>query len=183
MKDDAARAAGAPESGARLEEAGERTAGEDRGLLGAIARETSSRRRGTEVILGRVVGLHSDGRALVEFPENPAREPAPARSSVVLEERDVGREAALLFEGGDLAKPIVMGLIRTAAEDAEREAPRPAELDGEKLVLTAEREIVLRCGEASLTLTRAGKILLRGKYLLSRSSGVNRIKGGSVQLN
>ena len=50
-------------------------------------------------------------------------------------------------------------------------------------MLTAEHEIVLRCGKASLTLTRAGKVLIRGTYLLSRSSGVNRIKGGSVQIN
>ena len=28
-----------------------------------------------------------------------------------------------------------------------------------------------------------GKVLIRGTYLLSRSSGVNRIKGGSVQIN
>ena len=44
-------------------------------------------------------------------------------------------------------------------------------------------EIELRCGKASLILTRAGKVLIRGAYLLSRSSGVNRIKGGSVQIN
>jgi hypothetical protein len=53
----------------------------------------------------------------------------------------------------------------------------------ERLELTAEKEIVLRVGDASITLTRAGKIILRGTYVLSRSSGVNRIKGGSVQIN
>jgi hypothetical protein len=58
-----------------------------------------------------------------------------------------------------------------------------AEVDGERLVFTAKKEIVLRCGKASITLTRAGKVLIRGIYLLSRSSGVNRIKGGSVQIN
>jgi hypothetical protein len=57
------------------------------------------------------------------------------------------------------------------------------ESDGERVVVSAEREIVFQCGEASITLTKAGKILLRGTYLLSRSSGVNRIKGGSVQIN
>ncbi len=181
MTDEPVRIAEAPGSGERLEEAEGPTAEGGRDLLGLIAQETPNRRRGTEVILGRVVGLQADGRALVKFAESP--EPLPARSSVVLEEQDVGREAALLFEGGNLAKPMVMGLIRTAADAAEREAPHQAELDGERVVLTAEREIVLRCGEASLTLTRAGKILLRGKYLLSRSSGVNRIKGGSVQIN
>jgi hypothetical protein len=58
-----------------------------------------------------------------------------------------------------------------------------ATIDDQRLELTAEREIVLRCGKASITLTRAGKILLRGTYLFSRSTGVNKIKGGSVQLN
>ena len=50
-------------------------------------------------------------------------------------------------------------------------------------MLTAEREIVLKCGKASITLTRAGKVIIRGAYVLSRSSGVNRIVGGSVQIN
>jgi hypothetical protein len=58
-----------------------------------------------------------------------------------------------------------------------------ARVDGHRVVLDAEQEIVLRCGKASITLTRAGKVLIRGAYLLSRSSGVNRIKGGSVQIN
>ena len=43
--------------------------------------------------------------------------------------------------------------------------------------------MVLRCGKASITLTQAGKILLDGTYVVSRSSGANRIKGASVQLN
>ena len=61
---------------------------------------------------------------------------------------------------------------------------RELEIGGEeRLELTAEREIVLRCGKASITLTRAGKVLIRGDYISSRSSGVNKIKGGSVQLN
>lgn len=42
---------------------------------------------------------------------------------------------------------------------------------------------MLRCGKASITLTRSGKIILRGTYISSRSSGVIRIKGGSVQIN
>lgn len=56
-------------------------------------------------------------------------------------------------------------------------------IDGDAVVLAAEREIVLRCGKASLTLTREGHVVLRGEYVLSRATGVNRIKGGSVQIN
>lgn len=53
----------------------------------------------------------------------------------------------------------------------------------EELVVTAAKQLTLRCGESSITLTAAGKIIIRGKYIVSRSSGVQRIKGGSVQIN
>jgi len=56
-------------------------------------------------------------------------------------------------------------------------------IDGKRVVLEGQEEVVLKCGEASITLTRNGKVVIRGKYLLSRSSGVNRILGGSVQVN
>ena len=56
-------------------------------------------------------------------------------------------------------------------------------IDGKRVTFDAKEQIVLRCGKSSITLTRAGKILIRGAYLLNRSSGVNRIKGGSVQIN
>jgi hypothetical protein len=55
--------------------------------------------------------------------------------------------------------------------------------DGERMTVTAKEELVLRCGEASITLTKAGKVLIRGTYVSSRSSGVNRIKGGAVHIN
>jgi len=56
-------------------------------------------------------------------------------------------------------------------------------IDGKKITFSAKEKIVLKCGESSITLTKAGKILIRGKYLLNRSTGVNRIMGGSVQVN
>jgi hypothetical protein len=53
----------------------------------------------------------------------------------------------------------------------------------DELVFSAAKQITICCGESSITLTAAGKIILRGKYIVSRSSGVQRIKGGSVQIN
>jgi len=43
--------------------------------------------------------------------------------------------------------------------------------------------LVLRCGKVAITLTQAGKVLIEGTYLSSRSTEVNSIKGDSVQLN
>jgi uncharacterized protein (DUF2345 family) len=56
-------------------------------------------------------------------------------------------------------------------------------VDDQRIVLSAEREITLQCGEASITLTRAGKVLIKGTYVLSRSSGYNKIKGAAVDIN
>jgi len=89
----------------------------------------------------------------------------------------------LLFEHGNPRKPILMGFVQQTAPPQSEMSPVEVRLDGEQLTLTAKNELVLRCGKASITLTRAGKVLIRGAYLLSRSSGANRIKGGSVQIN
>ena len=50
-------------------------------------------------------------------------------------------------------------------------------------MIEADREVVLRCGDASITLTRAGKVIIKGSYILSRSSGYNKIKGAAIDLN
>jgi hypothetical protein len=152
---------------------------------------------------------HGVPEPLVDYPGNPVGGPVAATSTVTTSEEDVGRRVALAFQTGDPERPVILGFIRHPeaishhdSDDAKRVevapatesegAPGPetahgtvvrAALDGDRLELTAGREIVLRCGKASITLTRAGKVLIRGAYLLNRSSGVNRIKGGSVQIN
>lgn len=140
-------------------------------------------------VVGRLVGLEQAGGSIVDFPGNTSGELLVALSVLEPTTNDVGREVVLMFEEGDPSRPIVLGFLHEAAEGRARRAekvskrPREIALDGERLIFTAEKEIVLRCGRASITLTRAGKVLIRGAYLLSRSSGANRIKGGSVQIN
>jgi len=43
--------------------------------------------------------------------------------------------------------------------------------------------VVLRCGKASLTLRRDGKVLLRGVDVVSQADQVHKIRGGKVQIN
>jgi uncharacterized protein (DUF2345 family) len=62
-------------------------------------------------------------------------------------------------------------------------APVEARLDGKRVVLEGKDEVVLRCGEASITLRRDGKVLVRGAYIETQAKGVNRIKGGAVKIN
>ena len=142
-------------------------------------------------VVGTLTGTDESGRPLVAFSGGEPGRATAAHSTVALGENDVGRQLVVVFEDGDAARPIIVGLIQPsrpaeparAAKSQAKVSEVEAKLDGERIVLSADREIVLRCGEASITLTRAGKVLIRGAYLLSRSSGVNRIKGGSVQIN
>lgn len=130
------------------------------------------------VVVGVLLGLAPDGSPQVAYPGCPAAAGLAARSTAALDAGAIGCPLALMFEDGDPARPLVIGRLLTPPA-----APLAVERDGECLELCAEREIVLRCGQASITLTREGKVLIRGAYLSSRSSGVNRIKGGSVQIN
>jgi uncharacterized protein DUF6484 len=132
-------------------------------------------------VIGRLVGFSPTGEPLVSYPASRDGG-TDARTTVALRPDQIGSQVVLVFEGGDLLQPIVVGCLVEPQPPASH-APVDAELNGKRLELTAQEELVLRCGDSSITLTKAGKVLIRGHYLLSRSSGVNRIKGGSVQIN
>lgn len=143
------------------------------------------------VIVGRIDGWSDDGRALVDFPERRGAGPIVARSIVPLDAEDLGAEVLLTFERGDCSAPIVLGLLQPATGGAPPRRRGGLDLgslfdvreEGQRVVIAARRDVQIECGRTSIVLTRAGKLLLKAAYLLSRSSGVNRIRGGSVQIN
>lgn len=143
------------------------------------ADERKSKARLPSLIVGRIAALQESGMPLVDFPGNTSGKLVPAQSLVSLTSKDAGREIALMFENGDLVMPIIVGLFQTPSATPQREI----KLDDETLVLSAKKEVVIQCGKSSITLTSAGKVLIQGEHLLSRSSGVNKIRGGSIQLN
>jgi Domain of unknown function (DUF6484) len=96
------------------------------------------------------------------------------------------QQTVLLFEHGDRSKPIIVGFIETIPSPAEPVTSNPvveADVDGKRVKVTAQDEIVLQCGSASVTLRRNGRVIIRGTYVETRSDGTNRIKGGQVQIN
>lgn len=142
------------------------------------------------VTTGRVIGFAPSVGPLIDFPGNIAGVLLLARSLVPLTDKAIGQEVALAFEESDLTRPVILGVLQSFDDPDPAPSTLPTHpgsvevtTDGRRLLLTAHDEIVLRCGRASITLTAAGKVLIRGDYLLSRSSGANRIKGGSVQIN
>jgi len=138
------------------------------------------------VRIGELVGFTDNGaRPLVIYPGQPGTAAIAARMIPDLHSAHIGRQVVLMFEDAAPACPIVMGCLQTGIAWPLEDQPPQVEVDadGQRLIVTAKEEIVLRCGQASITLTKTGKVLIRGTYLSSRSSGVNRIKGGSIQLN
>ena len=152
--------------------------------------DTTERNRISGVVIGTLSEPAEDGRPRVLYPGIPTGKPLAAISTETLGEQNIGHEVALGFVDGDPALPIILGLIqKTVSQEqaAKQEVPQDqsvnVQLDGERLTLSADREIVLKCGKSSITLTRAGKVILKGAYLSTHSTGMNRIKGGSVQIN
>lgn len=137
------------------------------------------------VVIGVLMGFDDGGAPLVVFPGNTEDAAIAARTTAALTNDDVGSDVALMFEQGDPHRPLILGRLLHPEVDFTEPAAKELDVrvDDQRVELSGEKEIVLRCGKASITLTRAGKILLRGAYIFSRSTGVNKIKGGSVQLN
>ena len=137
------------------------------------------------VLVGRLVGFQDGDTPFVTFPRQPSSAAVAARAAVDVRCEHIGGEVVLMFEEGDPWRPLIVGRLRKSGEwpFAERPGQLEVDADGQRLIIDAKEEITFRCGKASITLTKAGKVLIRGAYLLTHSSGVNRIRGGSVQIN
>jgi len=147
---------------------------------------TRNRTRIVGVVVGTLVGFAGGGAIpLVTYCEQPGTAALPARATLDLHGPDVGRQAVLMFDEGDPCRPIIVGCLRDQGARALLPADEQVEVDADdrRLVVSAKEQIVLRCGKASITLTKEGKLVLQGEYVSSQSSGVLRIKGGSVQIN
>jgi len=140
----------------------------------------------TGVVVGELLGAVDGSQTpYVIFSGQIGAAPVAARSAVALPELREGRHVVLVFENCDATKPIIIGVLRETDSRGHENVPPALEVeaDGQRLTIHAREQLVLRCGQASITLTKAGKVLIKGEYVSTRSSGVNRIKGGSVQIN
>jgi hypothetical protein len=165
----------------------EETTGEGREELGALLRGESLRSQAAAaaVVLGKIIAVDDAGTVGVQLEGTPHSR--PARLGVALSTEELlaaartGRPAVLAFENGDPTLPIIVGLMQPARQGGTKEIH--AEVDGRRVRIVAEDEIVLECGNASITLRRNGRVVIRGDYVESYSEGTNRIKGGQVRIN
>ena len=125
------------------------------------------------VVIGRIAAIDEGGAFRVDFPGNPKGQPLLARSTVAIAREQLGRAVALLFERGDPACPIAVGVLV--------DSQQAAFIDGS--IVRENDRTTIRRGKASITLTDSGKLILRGEFVSIRSSGANLIQGGSVLIN
>lgn len=161
--------------------------------------------------IGVMTGIDEQGRALVRFSESGDAPVAIALSVVAVVPDRIGARVAVAFSNnepiimGFIHSPLER--LLTAVDSIERpeaeHAPRSAYIDGKRIVLDAKEEIVLQCGDASIALTHSGKqaqitircgeatltlgadgkVVIRGKHIVNRSDGVNRLLGSTITLN
>ena len=101
-----------------------------------------------------------------------------------------GSMPVLLFlEGGHADLPIIVGFVAdTLSSSAKTAAPvesttTTVSLDGKRLFFEASEEVVLKCGQSSITLQAGGRIVIKGVELVSRAAGSNKIRGAAVSIN
>lgn len=145
-------------------------------------------------VVGTIVS-YEHGEIRVKSPVS-GRAPLAARALMSIDDAALQRaardesEALLLFEDGNPAKPVLVGLLRSRAPLVESllAGPLPdfekvARVDGKRVYVEGKDEVVLQCGKASLTLQRDGKVVLRGVNVVSHADQVNKLRGGKVQVN
>jgi hypothetical protein len=139
--------------------------------------------RPADVNLGRLVGVGSGGEPWIDLPRHGLFG-VQALATVPLGANQVGREVVVSFIDGQADRPVVVGVVRRVGDPATAApAVLDAVVDGERILLTGQREIVLRCGKASIALDAQGKVVIKGVSLLATSSELPRIRGGAVQIN
>lgn len=144
-------------------------------------------------VVGRLVSFR-DGDPRVDYPGNSLG-PLVARVSASIDDaalESAAREhqdVVLMFDGGDPEKPLLTALLRSATHRVDAllaplpEKQRVARVDGKQVVIEGDEEVVLKCGKASLTLRRDGKVVLRGVNLVTQAEQVHKVRGGKVQIN
>ncbi|HEX9749804.1 MAG TPA: hypothetical protein VGB22_00740 [candidate division Zixibacteria bacterium] len=134
---------------------------------------------GADVRLARIAAITDDGTVRVALSDDcivsADRLESVSIESVRRAHADQ-RRVMVFLDRQDETQPVILGVV---ADPFSTQAI----VDGENFEIRGDQQVTLRCGKASITLTRAGKIMVRGTYLSSRSSGVNRVKGASVQIN
>jgi hypothetical protein len=145
---------------------------------------------GGQLVAGTLAAIDSAGAVWI-LRSQISLSPVQASTIVDIDPADIGAEVLLALPAEDGSRPIILGVVRdrcsreapTAELGLDRDRVDAYYLDRQKIEIAAEREIVLRCGESSVTLRKDGKIIIKGVHVISRAKGANKIRGAAVTIN
>ncbi len=143
-------------------------------LLESVIRETEHKKI-DGVVTGTLTGFNEQTPLI---HSSYLSESCPARTLVALTAKDINSDIALMFENGNPDQPIIMGLMQ--------EQPKKNITifkDGKKQKIEAEKELLLKCGKSSILLKADGKIVIKGRNIISRAKETNKLRGGTVAIN
>jgi hypothetical protein len=83
-----------------------------------------------------------------------------------------GDQVLVVVPDGGAGRPAVVGKIGPYRGPNRRQ-----------VVLEADEELTIRCGDATIAFRKDGRILIKGAEIVSHARGRNRIRGGSIQIN
>lgn len=126
------------------------------------------------IMRGRIADISHDGELMVEQGTDVPCLPCDfLRTSSGPLPLIRGGDVVLYIRDGDGEHGYVLGVVqRYAAEEMPS-----------RLTIEARERVELRCGTSSVTMTKEGAVLVKGEQLVSRASGVNKIKGAAVKIN
>jgi hypothetical protein len=153
---------------------------------------TESSSTGGATYVGHLVAVLGEEQVAVAVPgtsgTRAARLAVPltrARLQAAIESR---QGAVIVIDATGQA--IVIGLLEAVPAAAPDPVPEKApaqvieaDVDGKRVRVVGQDEIVLECGNASITLRRNGRVIIKGTYVETDSAGTNRIKGAAVRIN
>ena len=128
------------------------------------------------VICGEIVTRRPNGEIYVDYPQNSL---GPLQARTLVEDIHLGAIVLLVFDCGDPSRPIVLGIVHERAR-AER---RTIHLKASRIVLEAQDELTLKCGEGSFEAHGNGRVSLKGRDIVSRATRTNKLRGGTVLIN
>ncbi|NND61093.1 MAG: hypothetical protein HKN49_12580 [Gammaproteobacteria bacterium] len=140
----------------------------------------------SSLVRARVISISESGAAVAELngrkldiAESLVQWPTLAAARKALIDKHV--LLCLLADGQailiGMLQATVVGEVDTATAD------KTVTLDANAVLLTADKEIRLDCGQSSLVLRRDGSVVIRGVKVTSRASQSNKIRGASVNIN
>ena len=134
-----------------------------------------------KLVRGVIADFLESGEVMVQVQPDgtiPLRCDFLETSTNVTLQLKLGNQVLVLSPDGSEQNGIVLGCIgRYRMPQTQESQPQ------DHVVVEAKQTLTLKCGESSVELRKDGKLMIRGKDVLTRAKRSQRIKAGTVAIN